>query len=817
MDVDYGGFSIREYTRKIRNVEVRKCWPFSGEVTGDFIQSFLPPITVAKFRWWSHELASLLTKSPVAVNDSDSPFRRKAKVKSKPCKKRSIIDICATAPKIQLDDREDEGNDSDVLIGSKRKRTKDHVVQKNVKSKKSKDSGDRNFANKEVNKCIEQAREKVDDGKSSLVIKERSGVMYLSSNKVGSVSNDHASEFQIPAILKAKRKVCFVASPDKSKKLDVPWCEVHASFPGQSASQLKKHIASLELCCLEMNRLSLSSTKDQSPVIDDKQTKVMSNDQISAVMHFESRQQNMFQPANSETQLTHSRAESDLSCVPGPHFSSQERIKEALDLERKGHVAQPIQSFISATSESPYRPCSSFSQPASADMHCGTFPYQSPFDPFLVEWMQKSVLYRQRHVEESIMGFPLNLQGELVEANGESCRSFDRSGLGTGSSKDASKENALLLGNLVDSSSGKKHSSEPTFAKDGAGILPAPNEKRHNYFPARLGIDETFSEKALFISDTNDGECSDTVHSSVSEANPRSNTINLSQQNGLNRNLNIRNVVSSRDGLCLQNTQGTMRLMGKDVSVGTSYSDMVRTGERIIAPDASIDYSFLGSHIHQSWLWRRTTLGVSETHTTTTLDKNWNNTLHHNTPKDPFPLFCEPLGSLASQSRTIPNSEFPPTILNPCCSLTSFPWSDKDLSFHGSGLGQPNSLTFSQQQQTFPSYYNNADIRLLDDATKPYFGLCTDSTLRSQPPLPQASAETSCYGLSFMNPAENLVSFYGSKSSAYLNVGTTNKRLASVEEYPMKNHKIPKLPMQGGLSSAKELFFAGQQIRKSPI
>lgn len=138
----------REYTRKIRSVEVRKCWPFSGEVTGDLIQSLLPPITVAKFRWWSHELASMLAKSPAAVDDSDSPFRRKAKVMSKPCKKRSIVDICATAPKIQLAGREDQGNDSDVLIGSKRKRTKDHVLQKNIKTKKSKDSGDRNFANK---------------------------------------------------------------------------------------------------------------------------------------------------------------------------------------------------------------------------------------------------------------------------------------------------------------------------------------------------------------------------------------------------------------------------------------------------------------------------------------------------------------------------------------------------------------------------------------------------------------------------------------------------------------------------------------------
>lgn len=641
-------------------------------------------------------------------------------------------------------------------------------------------------------------------GKCSLGIEESSGVISLSSNKVGSVSKVHDSEFQIPAILKAKRKVCFVRSPDDKSKTYVPQCErPHVRFADQSEnlSQLKKNTASLELCCLEMSRLSLSSSEDHSPV-NDKQVKVvMSSDLTSAVMHLESRQQSKFQPAVSK---------SNLSCFLGPHLSSQERVKDALDLERKEHVAQPIQPFTSSE-----RTCSSFPPHVSAGMHSGTLLYQSPFDPLLVEWMQKSVLYTQRLVEEPILGFPLNLQGDLVDANGEGCRSFDRSGLCTASSK--STENDLLLGNVVDFSSEKKHSTEPALAKDSA----AHNEKRLRYFPARLGLDETFTEKAYFTN-TNDGECGYNVHPPVSEVNPRSHTINMSKQNGLNQNLNNRNVISKRDGLCLQNTQATMRLMGKDVSVGTSYSGMVRTGERIIVPDASIDYSFLGSHTHQSLLWRRTTLEVSENYSTTTLDKSWNQALLHDTSKDPFPLFSEPHVSLASQSRTdvVPDFEFPPTILNPCCSLASFPLSYKDLNFHGSDLGLPNSFTFSQQQLPFPSNYNNVDIGLLPDARKPSFGLpfsCADSTRRSLAPWPQNSFESSCSGMSFINPVEQQVSFYGSKSSSYINVGTTNKRVASsVVEYPMKNHKIPKLPMQGSLNSRKE-FFAGQQISKSPI
>lgn len=87
MEGDYEGFSIREYTRNVRSVDIRKCGPFPGEFTADFAQSLLPPLTVAKFRWWSHELASLLTKSPV---DPKPAFRPKANAESKPCKKRFI-------------------------------------------------------------------------------------------------------------------------------------------------------------------------------------------------------------------------------------------------------------------------------------------------------------------------------------------------------------------------------------------------------------------------------------------------------------------------------------------------------------------------------------------------------------------------------------------------------------------------------------------------------------------------------------------------------------------------------------------------------
>lgn len=530
----------------------------------------------------------------------------------------------------------------------------------------------------QVNSCQEQARQRAaGDGKCSLGNKERSRVMSPTMNNAGvrcfsytdeelfpdsprSVSQDCDSEFQTPGTLQvANRKICSVRSLDKSN-VDAPQCERQVRF-------------SLHLCCSQMNRLSLcSAAEDQPP-------KVLPNDKTSEDMLVESRKLNKSQPVVSERRLSHARAKSGPSCFPGPHLTL-ERIKDALDLEIKRHLA-PNQSSVSTSSEIHYRSCSSsFSQPVS-------LLNQSPFDPLLVE--------------EAILELPLNLQGEL--------------------------------------SSGRKHSAEPALARD-VGRPPVYSEKQYKYYPARLGLDETFTENAFFISDANDGECG--------------HTINLPKQEATSQNLTIRNMVATPVGLCLDNSQSTMRLIGKDVFVKTGYSE----GERIIASDASIDYSFLESYAQQSWLWQTTTLG--ESHSITSLDKSWNTTLLCDTSKDHFPMFCE-----SPQVRTyvVPDSELPPTVMYPCGSLVSCPLTDKDLYFHESGLGQQlNSVTFSHQQLPFlpeigglPSAYrNNGVVGLLPDVREPSFGIPFTSTTQSQLHWPQSSFESSRFDMSSINPSE---------------------------------------------------------------
>lgn len=114
-------FSIREYTCQMRSVDVLKCWPF-GPTKIEYIQAFLPPITVKKFKWWTDELDNELTEDltcPVcfvfkAVSTQElnahvgkcivqlaKKENNKMKAKSRGPKKRSIVELFAVAPQVQ--------------------------------------------------------------------------------------------------------------------------------------------------------------------------------------------------------------------------------------------------------------------------------------------------------------------------------------------------------------------------------------------------------------------------------------------------------------------------------------------------------------------------------------------------------------------------------------------------------------------------------------------------------------------------------------------------------------------------------------------
>ncbi|KAL3006835.1 hypothetical protein AAZX31_08G300000 [Glycine max] len=60
MALRFHGFSIRDYTSKMRSVDVFKCWPFpAAGLSRNQVESRLPPMSTPKLRRWSDELAEL--------------------------------------------------------------------------------------------------------------------------------------------------------------------------------------------------------------------------------------------------------------------------------------------------------------------------------------------------------------------------------------------------------------------------------------------------------------------------------------------------------------------------------------------------------------------------------------------------------------------------------------------------------------------------------------------------------------------------------------------------------------------------------------
>lgn len=136
----------REYASKMRSENVAQSWPFAGDIDKKQIGSLLPPITVTKFRWWLHELdaarschvssfdaaiqadvdvpaAEVLEVPPLGCSLSgglktpsiastllahagnclsSEKMKHRAKSKSKAPKRRSIVEIIAVAPQIDI-------------------------------------------------------------------------------------------------------------------------------------------------------------------------------------------------------------------------------------------------------------------------------------------------------------------------------------------------------------------------------------------------------------------------------------------------------------------------------------------------------------------------------------------------------------------------------------------------------------------------------------------------------------------------------------------------------------------------------------------
>ncbi|CAN4103144.1 unnamed protein product [Withania somnifera] len=122
--VSIDGFSIREYTAKMRSVDVVKCWPLDDSTDIQHVQAKLPPIAVKKFSWWRDVLDSEDTDDDIIVpvrriGTTGRKNNKSVKGKTRAQKKRSIVDIFAVAPQVETMDGDDgeaeEEDDNDAI------------------------------------------------------------------------------------------------------------------------------------------------------------------------------------------------------------------------------------------------------------------------------------------------------------------------------------------------------------------------------------------------------------------------------------------------------------------------------------------------------------------------------------------------------------------------------------------------------------------------------------------------------------------------------------------------------------------------------
>ncbi|CAA2982962.1 Hypothetical predicted protein [Olea europaea subsp. europaea] len=180
MAMEFEGFSIREYTSRMRSVNAVNCWPFD-ESDEDVVKSLLPPIIVKKFTWWFDVLKLSRSESIKKVEYSkkkqknfqekgESPRRYqeyieesdldaeefigeaaklkalRGKMKPRVPKKRSIKELFTVAPPVDRVSTEEEDDDDDFcdskeikwgLKGKRNEKKKKIYLSKLKKPKKN--------------------------------------------------------------------------------------------------------------------------------------------------------------------------------------------------------------------------------------------------------------------------------------------------------------------------------------------------------------------------------------------------------------------------------------------------------------------------------------------------------------------------------------------------------------------------------------------------------------------------------------------------------------------------------------------------------
>ncbi|KAK9284742.1 hypothetical protein L1049_023919 [Liquidambar formosana] len=199
-------------------------------------------------------------------------------------------------------------------------------------------------------------------------------------------------------------------------------------------------------------------------------------------------------------------------------------------------------------------------------------------------WNQKAVMSGEKCMDENFFGLPLNSQGELIQLN-SSCKGgfhqLKKPSTVTGSSSSLPMYNHGLPKSTGDYLSLKeRHCVERTLPKDQFKLLPVQNYVKENpnvHVASRLGITESCGTGRTDIHwlDSERGN-----NHFVHLLEPDLNLMNISchgcrqhDQVQMQTGTGQLRLQENSDQILLHTTQPTMRLMGKDVTVGRSSKD----------------------------------------------------------------------------------------------------------------------------------------------------------------------------------------------------------------------------------------------------
>ncbi|XP_060187923.1 uncharacterized protein LOC132617064 isoform X2 [Lycium barbarum] len=218
--VSIDGFSIREFTAKMRSVDVVKCWPFDDSTNEDHMRAILPPITVKKFNWW--------------LDVVDSSKIKSVKGKTRVQKKRSIVDIFAVAPQVERLDGDDDYYDDDEEDDEDNNHDISNEGKNDIRNRKSK----RKTKKKKKKKTIASKLKEV----KKTIKKDKDNKRFKQKKKVNSSCLD--------LLIRKKEKLDKLKVPNSFSK---PSCSQHSKkcendmadySPTYGKKPQRKHLAS---------------------------------------------------------------------------------------------------------------------------------------------------------------------------------------------------------------------------------------------------------------------------------------------------------------------------------------------------------------------------------------------------------------------------------------------------------------------------------------------------------------------------------------------------------------------------------------------